>query len=199
MDMTWGDKPWAPDSLLARLEKLPDPRRRQARVYPLAGILGMLILAALHGETSLRGMWIWCQARSQLLIDSLGFWAVRRLPALVTIWNLLSELDVEAFEEAILGWGQTRGETEGVISVDGKMLRGSKRDREAALQVVTAVSQQLGVILQQSQSSGNEMEAAIRLLGGLPLEGKVVTADAGLFKRRFVETVVEKKGATSAC
>lgn len=45
-----------PESLLGRLRALPDPRRRQGRRYPLASVLGLLILAALHGETSLRGM-----------------------------------------------------------------------------------------------------------------------------------------------
>jgi hypothetical protein len=40
-----------PDSLLGRLQTLPDPRRRQGRHYPLASLLGLLILAALHGES----------------------------------------------------------------------------------------------------------------------------------------------------
>jgi len=45
-------------NLLGRLQTLPDPRRRQGRRYPLASLLSLLILAALHGETSLRGMWL---------------------------------------------------------------------------------------------------------------------------------------------
>jgi|GEM_PF-2771465 hypothetical protein len=32
--------------LIACLRDIPDPRRRQGRIYPLAGILMMLILAA---------------------------------------------------------------------------------------------------------------------------------------------------------
>ena len=49
----------APQSLLGILATLPDPRRRQGRMYPLASILGLLVLAALNGERSLRGMWMW--------------------------------------------------------------------------------------------------------------------------------------------
>ena len=47
-----------PESVLGRLQTLPDPRRRQGRRYPLAALLNMLILAALHGAPSWRGMWL---------------------------------------------------------------------------------------------------------------------------------------------
>ena len=46
-------------NLLAKLQEVPDVRRRQGRLYPLASVLGMLILAALNGESSLRGMLGW--------------------------------------------------------------------------------------------------------------------------------------------
>jgi hypothetical protein len=44
-----------PESLLARLQTIPDPRRRQGRIYPLPALLGMLLLGMLHGRDSLRG------------------------------------------------------------------------------------------------------------------------------------------------
>ncbi|HEV8635549.1 MAG TPA: hypothetical protein VG370_15090 [Chloroflexota bacterium] len=51
------------ESLLGDLGRVPDRRRRQGRRYPLAAVLGMLVLAAPHGESSLRGMWLWARAR----------------------------------------------------------------------------------------------------------------------------------------
>ena len=45
-------------SLLDCLREVPEPRRREGRIYRLDGILGILILAAVEGETSLRGMWM---------------------------------------------------------------------------------------------------------------------------------------------
>lgn len=48
-------------NLLEKLHEVPDPRRREGKIYPLASLLGMLILAALNGESSLRGMLIWGQ------------------------------------------------------------------------------------------------------------------------------------------
>ena len=48
--------------VLSYLAEVQEPRRAQGRVYPLAGLWGMLILAAVNGEQSLRGMWLWAQA-----------------------------------------------------------------------------------------------------------------------------------------
>ena len=56
-----------PGSLLARLTELPDPRRAQGRRYPLPAILGLLFLAVLHGQSSLRGVWVWGNAHRESL------------------------------------------------------------------------------------------------------------------------------------
>ncbi len=127
-----------PHSLLGYLSRVRDPRRRQGRIYPLAGILAILILAALHGESSLRGMWVWAKEREEKLIKEkvLGFWGAGRLPALSAIWYLLRDLDGEALEGAIAAWAAQWGGIS-ALRVDGKALRGSKRTGMPALQVVT--------------------------------------------------------------
>jgi hypothetical protein len=38
------------------LRDIRDPRRQQGRIYPLASILTMLTLAAVNGESTLRGI-----------------------------------------------------------------------------------------------------------------------------------------------
>jgi hypothetical protein len=43
--------------LLDYLRTMPDLRCRQGRRYPSAGLWALLILAASHGESHLRGMW----------------------------------------------------------------------------------------------------------------------------------------------
>jgi hypothetical protein len=190
-----------PQSLLGRLRRVPDPRRRQARVYPLPGILAMLVLAAAHGESSLRGMWVWATARWESLAEALGFWDVRRPPALTTVWNVLGNVDEAALEAALLDWVvEGPGAAERAPSIDGKHLRGSKRHGEAALQVVTVVGQTLKQVLGQERvSEGDAVAAALEVLRTLPLEGKVVSMDAGTLQRAVAETIVEKKGPTWGC
>jgi hypothetical protein len=53
----YGDIP--SESLLDHLSRIPDVRSRRGRQLPLGSLLGMLILGALNGERSLRGMWMW--------------------------------------------------------------------------------------------------------------------------------------------
>ncbi len=47
-----------PDSLLGQLGMLPDPRQREGRCYPLAAILGLVVLGVLYGRDSPRGAWV---------------------------------------------------------------------------------------------------------------------------------------------
>jgi len=181
-------------SLLAYLREVPDPRGRQGRRYRLECLLAILILAALNGEQSLRGMWVWAQHHAEMLIEELQMWEVGRIPALDTFWNLMRRLDVEAFLRAVNRW---LAAWEGVesLSLDEKVLRGSKREGEQALQVITAFAQRLGRVLEQVEvPEGDQTKAALALLEGVPLEGKVVTMDAGLLERPVVKTIVEKGG-----
>jgi len=74
-------------------------------------------------------------------------------------------------------------EGEESYAVDGKTLRGSKRSGKEALRVVTLAGQHLRrVIAQREVEGGDELAAALRLLDAEDLEGKVVSADAGLLK-----------------
>ena len=98
--MEWGE-PVHPASLLAGLRALPDPRRRQGRRYPLAGMVAMLLLAAMHGETSVRGMWLWGCVRWDALWEPLGFWTPQRPPTLTTVWGLLARLDAVSLDRLL--------------------------------------------------------------------------------------------------
>ena len=185
-------------SLLERLKSIPDPRSRRRREYPLYGLLAILILAAAHGENSLRGMWLWGKERAEQLLSyrPLGLWANQRFPSLGTFWYLLKRLDAGEVEKVLQG----RVAQAQQYALDGKHLRGSKRKpQQRALQVLTLVGQDLHDALQQvAVEEGDELGAALRLLEEVDLEGKVVSADAGLLKAPLVQKVVAKKGGILA-
>lgn len=185
-------------SLLSCLRQIPDPRSRHRREYPLHGLLAILILAAAHGETSLRGMWQWGRARASILLNfwPLDLWANARFPSLGTFWYLLSRLPAGALEQALRGWGldPAQEEEEG-YALDGKTLRGSKRYGQRALRVVTLAGQRLRrVLVEQGVEGEEELAAALRLLEAESLAGKVVSADAGLLQAPLVQKVVQKGG-----
>lgn len=184
-------------TVLQALKEIPDPRKRQGRQYPLYGLLAVLLLAAMHGEGSLRGMWLWaCERQAQLLAyRSLGFRAVRRIPGLATFWYALSKLTGGELERALQGMLPA----EERLAMDGKHLRGSRREGEAALQVITLAGKTLRQVWEQrAVEEGDELGAAIAVLEEYDLEGKVISADAGLLQAPLVQKVVEKKGAISA-
>lgn len=69
-------------SLLDGLRLSTDSRARHGRMGPRWGMLARLTLAAMHGETSVRGMWWWGTVRAEQVVRRLGRW---RSPSLSTL------------------------------------------------------------------------------------------------------------------
>lgn len=186
------------NSLLGHLQQVKDARRREGKIYPLWSMLGMLVLAALNGQKSLRSMWLWCSKRWGKISRPLGFTGQAHVPSYGAIWYTLRKLDVAQLEQETRAWsGQVRDEEEEGWSIDGKVLRGSRREdpSQAALQVVTMVAQTLKQVMgQQSVVEGDQVEATLQLLKAVPLEGRLVTLDAGLLNREVANTIVDQGG-----
>ena len=184
-------------SLYEWLGKVRDPRSRRGRAYPLRGILAMLILGALHGESSLRGMWMWGCKRWTEISWLLGFRGNPRPPAYSTVWYVLAALkgeDLWPVREWMASCLAGHHET---ISVDGKVQGGSRRlcPPQGALEEVTAVAQGLRTVLGQEEvGPGGQVAATVALLKKLPLRGQVVMADAGLLCRPVVNVVTQGGG-----
>jgi len=84
------------------------------------------------------------------------------------------------------------------IAIDGKAVRGSRQDGQAALHVLNVFSQRLGVVLGQRAVADktNEIPEIRPLLEGLVLEGRLVTVDALHTQRETAQLIVKKKGRT---
>jgi hypothetical protein len=110
--------------------------------------------------------------------------------------KLFCRLDVTAFEAAIDRWIQSRL-LDGwhAICVDGKTLKGSKDGEVPAIHLLSAYVPAVSAVLGQLRvdAKTNEHKAALRLLGVLPLQGKVVTGDA-MFTHRDVAEQVRQQG-----
>jgi hypothetical protein len=191
-----GDEQNQGKGLRTYLQGVPDPRRRQGRIYPLVGILMMLILAAVNGERSLRGMWIWAQQHWEQIRGKLGMEWLAHPPVYGTLWRVLALLEMAQVEPVLSRWVQGVGGK--AISVDGKSLRGSRRRAGLpALEVVVAAAQGIRLVLgREGVEEEKVTEAALKLLQGMLLEGKVVTLDAGLNQREIARAIVEKGGPT---
>jgi len=185
-------------NLLQKLREVPDPRRRQGKIYPLSSLLAMLILAALNGESSLRGMVEWGRQHWRQLQRALGFKLGSSAPVYGTVWTVLAAVPAAELAQVLDIWGTKAvlGDTE-AIAIDGKSLRGSKRraSQLAALQIVSAAAQEIGLVIGQQEAVGaDSISATVQLLQQLPLDGKVVTLDAGLLQQEVATPILQKGG-----
>lgn len=184
-----------PDSLLGCLAALPDPRRSLGRRYPLPAILGLVLLGMLHGHDSLRGGWVWARQHWGLLWRGLGGRSPH-FPAYNTIRDLLLALPADDLDRHLQPWLERfLDHPLGDESVDGKVLRTSKRDQIPALHVVSLVSHECASILAQREAvDGDEVAALLLLLNEVPLAGRTISMDAGLLNAGVTETISRREG-----
>jgi hypothetical protein len=184
-----------PESLLAQLQTVPDPRRREGRKYPLPALLGMLLLGVLHGRDSLRGAWRWASYRWPQLWRPLGARSPH-FPCYQTMRSLVSTLDADAVDRGLRPWvEQLLGHPVGGISADGKRLRGSKRAEVPGRHLLSVVSHDLGGVLAQREAvGGNEVDALLAVLTEVPLRERLLTLDAGLLHAEVTQTIQAQDG-----
>jgi DDE_Tnp_1-associated len=175
-----------PPHLFAYLATIPDPRARAGRRHPLIAILAMAAAAVVGGARSLTAIAEWAADAPQPVRAALG---ARRdspdycsVPSETTTRRTLGRLDANALATAIGAWlanrdDQTRHHR--AIAVDGKTLRGARRDGRQ-VHLLAAMDHTTRAVLAQRQVDGapGEVPAFQPLLGDLDLAGVVVTADA---------------------
>ena len=172
--------------LLAALEEIPDPRRRQGRRYTLAHLLLFSVLAVLAGATSYRGILVFIGVHRERLNAVFGA-GLHRAPAVNTLRALFQALDPAELEAAFRN--HARALHDGmpasgrhVIALDGKTLRRSfdhLHDRAAA-HVLSAFAGEAALILAHREVRGapDQVPAAQALIEDLGVRGALFTADA---------------------
>src|SRR5512132_3896695 len=190
-------------SLLAYLATIPDPRTLRGRRHPLIAILAMAAAAVLGGARSVTAIAEWAADAPQPVRAALGarrdapdHWSV---PAEATIRRTLGRLDPQALATAIGAWLADRdraGRRRRALAVDGKTLRGAKRDGRQ-VHLLAAMDHASRAVLAQRQVDGapGEVPGLRRLLADRDLAGMVVTADALHTHRGAAEFLVVAKRA----
>ena len=181
-------------SLLEVLATIPDPRKPRGRIHPLTAVLSLAVLAVLAGHRSLEAIAQFGRDHGPGLAHALGF-RRGKTPAKSTLSEIFRALDRDAFEAALAAWAQGRQGDAEAIALDGKALRGSRDGEVPGLHLLAAFAPRGAAVLGQLRvgAKTNEHKAALRLLGVLPLAGKVVTGDA-MFTHRDVAQKVRDGG-----
>jgi len=181
-------------SLQAHLGQIQDPRQARGIRYSLPIMLSMLVLAKLCGEDELSGMAEWVRLREEELTGWLGL-ARRTLPHLTTYQRLLGQLDIEEVEQVVGQFFQNQ--SGGVVSLDGKTLRGTIPPGQThGTHLLAAYAVEQGVVLHQVAvgTKTNEITVAPQLIQSLDLRGTVVTGDALLTQRDICAAIHDADG-----
>lgn len=188
--------------LIEVLREVPDPRSAQGRRHPLDAMLALASAAMLCGYCSYSAIAAWGRSYDPALVRALGF-TREPTPCAATFYLAFRSLD-RVQVEALLGrWAEQvlAASAEGdpaddprppdAVAVDGKTLRGSRRQGAPGAHLLSALSHRLGLMLGQTgvDDHTNEIPVAPALLAGLVLEGRVVTMDALLTQRVVAQTI----------
>jgi len=196
----------ATGSLLSFLAQVPDPRSRHGRQHPLSAILAVACCAIMCGARGYTAIGQWAQDQDIALMHRLGF--TRRPPKAGGIRKVLIAVDIKALEHALTQWSEAvlarpmAAEPSPVqaYALDGKSLRGSFDGLQKAVHLLSLVAHESGLTLAQAAvpnggaEKTNEHKAALRLLEGLVLHGRLITGDAIFCQRDFCQQVIDAGG-----
>ena len=182
-------------------EGLPDWRVKRGP-YRLSSLVSVCVSAALCGvHRGQRDLAAFARELSPAQCAALGFprrGRPRRYlkPRETTFFRLLSHVDSRALEQALLGWQDhvlgPRPPGDDQVAIDGKELHSSQ-----GVQIVSAYTVQGGRWLgsEAIATKSNEIPAGQALLGRLPIEGMLVTADALHTQTQTARIITQERGA----
>lgn len=185
-----------PLTLADVLADIPDPRDPRGRIHPLPAVLGLIVLGLLMGRTTIAGISRLGRLFGAPLAHALGF-RRGKTPAKSTFSELIRDLDPDQLEAALSRYVRSRvGADFDHLAIDGKAARGSRDGDVPGHHFVAAYAPQVEAVLAQIRvdCKTNEHKAALRLLGLLPVKGRIVTGDAMFCQRDLVEQVVDSGG-----
>ena len=184
-------------TLMELLEGLHDPRAARGKRHPLPALLGLAVVAMLAGMTSSEAIVQSGKERGREFLKLLGFTSTwGRCKA--TYSRVFRRLDVGAFEAAVSRWIRSRlGPHEAPhLALDGKTLRGSRDGETPAVHLLAAYAPDVQAVVAQLRvdAKTNELKAALEMLAVLPLQGRIITADAIQTHREICATVIAGGG-----
>lgn len=189
--------------LWARLAALRDARHARGKRYALAVVLLLVVLAKLAGEDRPSGIADWVKHRRAQLAEALGQAlgvALPRAPHHNTYRRVLAGAVAPGELDRVVGEflrGHPGAGTSGLVSIDGKTLKGTAdADAPAGDHLLAAYLPLEGIVLGQLPAGGhdNEIGVAPALLRGLDLRGKVVAGDALHTQRRLSRQILDAGG-----
>jgi predicted transposase YbfD/YdcC len=185
-------------SLYAHFREMKDTRRARGVRYQLVTILVMMVMAKLCGEDTPSGIADWVRHRAEQFIEILKL--KRKTMPHHSTYRRISEdvIDIEELEEVVSSVlsGRKYYGKQVLLSMDGKVLRGTLDEAQNGTYLLAAYLPTEGVVLMEIaiEGKGSEIPGAAKLLNMVDLRGKVVMGDALHTQRAISIQIVEAGG-----
>jgi predicted transposase YbfD/YdcC len=191
-----------PQPLIEVFAEIPDFRRCRGKRHPLPAILSLACCAMLCGYRSYSAIAEWGRNYGAGMAHALGF--THNTPCAATLHTVFRHVDRDEVEAKLGAWAEgivsstpaAPAADQAAVALDGKTLRGSRKQGAPGVHLLSALSHHLGLTLAQQavDDKTNEITQVETLLGQLVLQDRVVTMDALLTQRHVAQTIVEKGG-----
>jgi predicted transposase YbfD/YdcC len=186
-------------SLYTYFQRVTDTRKPKGKLYALAHLLVLMMLAKLAGEDRPSGMADWVAHRIEQLHE-MKVVPKARAPSHMTYRRVLQDtLQPEELEELIRQYQQNHLEDgeEVVFSMDGKTIKGTIPGGELrGTHLLSIFVPQQGLVLVEAEvdRKENEIVVAPKILQQVNLSGAIVIGDAMHAQRQASAQIVEAGG-----
>lgn len=189
------------ESLHEALCKVPDPRAKNC-VYHIGAILSIVAMGVFSGHKDLKAILRFADRmtlpqRKKLALPSFEKGSrYKKVPSYSAIYNLLIQLDLNAFSQVLSEWlAQQRGTLPVALAMDGKFIRDT-------VGLVTLAEHDTGApvaMIDASQKEGDgercELKAAQKMIcNHADLTNTVITADALNTQKDTARAIVDRGG-----
>jgi predicted transposase YbfD/YdcC len=191
-----------PKPLIEVFAEIPDFRRRQGTRHPLAAMFSLACCAMLCGYRSYSAIAEWGRNDGTGIAHALGF--THQTPCAATLHTVFRHVERNTLEAQLGAWAEGVVATtppapsagEAAVALDGKTLRGSRKQGAPGVHLLSALSHHLGLTLAQQavDDKTNEITQVETVLRQLVLQDRVVTMDALLTQRHVAQTIVDGGG-----
>lgn len=175
---------------------ITDPRIERTKEHHLSDIIFISIAAVICGAETWNDIEAYGKAKEDWLKQYLEL--KHGIPSHDTFNRFFSSIEPKEFERCFLNWIKdvtkiTDGE---VVSIDGKSIRGSKKQGgKAMVHMVSAWAHSNRMVLGQVKvnDKSNEITAIPKLLEVLAIKGCIVTIDAMGCQTNIAKKIIEKE------
>ena len=191
-----------PRPLMEVLAEIPDFRRSRGKRHPLSAILAMACCAMLCGYRSYSAIAEWGRNYGKGIAQALGF--THNTPCASTLHTIFRCVDRDELEAALGAWAASMIASTTVppeapataVALDGKTLRGSRKQGVPGAHLLSAVAHHVGLTLRQRavDAQTNEIAEIEEVLRQIVLKERVFTMDALLTQRHVAQTIVDAGG-----